>query len=441
MTQAVVGDARRVIPRDMGRSRRNQLQQKLRTKVPTLLTLGLAWLLLVDSLTRVSAGPLSLSGALTLATAVLCAFLSPIIFLTRASQKSDSGRATIPWPLTAFVVVALIALIMEPSAEGLQNVAVYMIFGASAGLTSVQISHAGAQVVGHRMRLVGVVATCAFILTNLAGFRLFSERAFGLVGLIFLAVMIPHTPRRRILRLAPLLVAGAIALSLSRTATVIAIAMLMFLALRAQKGLKLLVSLAMSVAAGGLAYWLFNFYEPFRERFLGGDGGATFGGVELNTSGRAVLWDLTFKSSQEAPIFGHGPGSATALITPLFRNIGHPHNEYLRILHDFGWIGLVLFGLGMLMLLARIAARIRRSGDPIHWSALLSLLAVLSAGVTDNVIVYPFIMLPLGLIVGASLGLPLESDSESETSHGVGKFEILDEAERDTIPTLRARLN
>ncbi|AFR30185.1 O-antigen ligase family protein [Arthrobacter sp. Rue61a] len=439
MTQAVAGDARRAISRDTGRRGRNQLQQSSRTKVPTLLTLGVAWLLIVDSLTRVSAGPLSLSGALTLATALLCAFLSPIIILGRTSQKSGSGRATIPWPLTAFVVVALIALAMEPSAEGLQNVAVYTIFVASAGLTSVQVSRAGAQAIGHRMRLVGLIVTCAFIVTNLAGFRLFSERAFGLVGLIFLAVLIPNTPRRKIVRLAPFLVAGAIALSLSRTATVIAIAMLMFLALRARKGLKLLASLGMAVAAGGLAYWLFNFYEPFRERFLEGDGGATVGGVELNTSGRAVLWDITYKSSQEAPVFGHGPGSASALITPLFRNIGHPHNEYLRILHDFGWVGLVLFGLGMVMLLTRIAARIRRSGDPIHWSALLSLVAVLSAAITDNVIVYPFIMLPLGLIIGASLGLPLEPESEPEPSHGVGSPRIED-ARRNTISgTPRAR--
>lgn len=419
MTQAVVGDARPVNPRDVGRSGRKRLQRQLRTKVPTLLSLGLAWLLLVDSLTRVNAGPLSLSGALTLATAVLCAFLSPIIFLSRTSQKSGSGRASIPWPLTAFVVFALIALLMAPSAEGLQNVAVYTIFVASAGLTSVQIDSAGAQAVGHRMRLVGVITTCAFMVTYLAGFRLFSERAFGLVGLIFLAVLIPHTPRRRIVRLAPFLVAGVIALSLSRTATVIAIAMLMFLALRAKKGLKLLASLVMAFAAGGFAYWLFNFYEPFRERFLEGDGGATVGGVELNTSGRAVLWDITYKSSQEAPVFGHGPGSASALITPLFRNIGHPHNEYLRVLHDFGWVGLVLFGLGMVMLLTRIAARIRRSQNPIHWSALLSLVAVLSAAITDNVIVYPFIMLPLGLIVGASLGLPLEPNGERRTSRDV----------------------
>ncbi|MFJ5954520.1 O-antigen ligase family protein [Paenarthrobacter sp. NPDC092416] len=405
MTTAVTGDARRTIPQ-VSAVRLKQQETTIRAKAPMLLTLTTVWLLLVDSLTRVSAGPFSLSGALTLATAALCIFLSPIVFLSRASGRIGTGRASLPWPLTAFVVFALSALIVTPSAEGLQNVAVYTIFTATVALTSVQVSPADAEVLGRRIRVLAIIVTGAFLATNLAGIQLFGERSFGLVGLIFLAVLIPHTPKNRLAGLAPFLVAGTIALSLSRTATVVAITMLMFLAVRARRGYRLLASFFLAAAAGAVAYWLFNYYEPFRERFIAGDGAATVGGVELNTSGRAVLWDITYRSAQEAPILGHGPGSASALITPLFRNIGHPHNEYLRILHDFGWVGLLLFGAGMILLIARIIVRARYSSNPIHWSALLALFAVLVAAITDNVIVYPFVMMPLGLLVGASLGSP-----------------------------------
>lgn len=113
-------------------------------------------------------------------------------------------------------------------------------------------------------------------------------------------------------------------------------------------------------------------------------------------------------------MFGNGPGTASVLISASFRNISHPHNEYLRLFHDFGHVGAVLFVLGLLSLLWRTASRARHSSDPIHWSALLGILAVIAAAFTDNVIIYTFVMIPLGLLVGASLGLPVGAESPKE---------------------------
>ncbi|MCU1518487.1 MAG: O-antigen polymerase, partial [Pseudarthrobacter sp.] len=122
-----------------------------------------------------------------------------------------------------------------------------------------------------------------------------------------------------------------------------------------------------------------------------------------------VLWEMTLRSAEQNPLFGNGPGTASALISASFRNISHPHNEYLRLFHDFGYIGAVLFVLGTLILLLRTFRRAQNSDNPIHWAATLGILAVLAAALTDNVIIYPFVMAPLGLIVGASIGLPVEA--------------------------------
>lgn len=381
---------------------------KTRIRKPMLTGLALVWLLTVDALGRISAGPLSVSGALTLGGMALCLFLAPMIVLAKNGTTRKHVRSGTPLALTIFAIYAAFRLAATPSADGLQNVAVYITFILAIGLTAVQITNEAALIIARRMRYIAVIVTLVFLGSFLAGVEVYGERAYALAGLVFMAILIPHTPKNRLFRLAPFLVAGTIAFSLSRTATATALVMLIFLSVRGKKGFKLLASFALAGVAAAAAYWLFNYYAPFRDRFIGGDNGATFGNVEVNTSGRSVLWDMTINAAQENPLFGNGPGTASALISASFRNIGHPHNDYLRLFHDFGYVGAGLFVLGLLALLWRTLRRAQHSSNPIHWTASLGLMAVAAAAFTDNVIIYPFVMVPIGLIVGASIGLPVE---------------------------------
>lgn len=387
---------------------------KIRVKKPMLVGLALSWLLTIDFLTRISAGPLSLSGALTLAGAALCLVLAPMMGLARSQDRREQVHKAVPLALTLFVLYALGRLLITPSSEGLQNVAVYTTFVLAVGLTSIRITSEASVGVLRWMRYIAVIVTLVFLVTFLAGVEVYGERAFALTGLIFLAVLIPHKPRNRFYRLAPFLVAGVIALSLSRTATAIALVMLIFLSVRGKKGFRFLASLVFGVLAAALAYWLINYYAPLRDRFIGGDAGASLGNVEVNTSGRTVLWDMTLRSAEQDPLFGNGPGTATAMISASFRNISHPHNEYLRLFHDFGYVGAILFVLGTLTLLFRTLRRVQHSDNPIHWAASLGIMALFGAALTDNVIIYPFFMVPLGVIVGASIGLPVEARMPKE---------------------------
>lgn len=374
-----------------------------------LIMLSLLWMLTVDFLTRIPLGPLSASGALTLAGAALCMLWSPLIITRRNAFQGQARQRGVPIALTLFGAYVLIRLVLTPSNEGLQNVAVYISFVLAIGLTCVQITPEMTLVMAKRMRYIAVIVSLLFLGTFLAGISLYGERAYALVGLIFMAVLIPYKPKTLLHKVAPFVVAAVIALSLSRTATAIALVMLIFLSVRGKRGYRLLGSSMFAAVAAGSAYWLFNYYAPFRERFIGGDNAASIGNVELNTSGRSVLWEMTIRSAEENPSFGNGPGTASALISGAFRNISHPHNEYLRLFHDFGYAGLFLFVIGLGVLILRTARRAVNSDDPIHWSATLGLLAVAAAAFTDNVIVYPFVMIPLGVLVGASIGLPMET--------------------------------
>lgn len=70
------------------------------------------------------------------------------------------------------------------------------------------------------------------------------------------------------------------------------------------------------------------------EKFIGGDAGLNIAGLAINTNGRIEMWQLLIKSSTESLWLGHGTAAPEEmLLTPGWE---HPHNDYLRLLHQFG---------------------------------------------------------------------------------------------------------
>jgi hypothetical protein len=123
------------------------------------------------------------------------------------------------------------------------------------------------------------------------------------------------------------------------------------------------------------------------------------------------MWPLTWHSFLESPWIGKGAGSAGKLVFERTGRLSHPHNDYLRILHDFGLVGLLLWALGFIILVRRTWRAWRHadvSGSQlahVHLAAFLALAVVGIDMITSNPIVYIFIMGPLGVLVGSSLGL------------------------------------
>lgn len=319
------------------------------------------------------------------------------------------SKATRPLVLF-FAWAAGAALFNHPTGSGVQNLTVLGAFGAIILATAGEAGRdpsLGPAVVHYGRRMVA--AASVLYLTSMGVTSWMGARTYALVALLGVAcVLATNRPGERMTRTRALLVVGLIGLSLSRLALGLAV-LLMFVARpRRRPSRRTLMRTVASVALAGVAMvFLINQVPALHERFFSGDQSIGVGSVRIDAAGRTNFWEKTVDSWQESPWTGHGAGSASALIETHFPGLGHPHNEYLRLLHDYGLVGAVLFVWGLLSLLVgawkRWHADDGTSGG-IHQAAALGLLVMLLAMLTDNVIVYVFFMAPLATLVGTSLG-------------------------------------
>jgi O-antigen ligase len=190
----------------------------------------------------------------------------------------------------------------------------------------------------------------------------------------------------------------------------------MAIALARPRGASGMARLAVMLGAVAVAgFMAIRRIEPLRQRFFEGDLAIEIYGVRINAMGRIDMWQVTLDSYREAPFLGKGVGAIHELIEARFPGLGHPHNDYLRILHDYGSVGFLLFTAGLLAMIflswsawQRADRAADRDAAGVHLAAFLGLLAFSAAMLTDNVVVYVWVMVPLGVMVGASLGFPAD---------------------------------
>lgn len=366
--------------------------------LPWLTWVAVTMAILIDTSSRVALGPVSLSAFISLAVMAAIVTLAPLVV--------GAGLSAVPMPLLFFYAFVVVRLVLTPNADGLQNTAILTMFtfGVAFSARSATVEVAGATL--RAFAGVGVLVSVVFAVGSVSGADIYMTRAFALTALVLLsaAVVLPSTDL--LARAAPFVIVGAIVLSLSRTASALGILMLVGLVVRLRRGRRVALACG-AVSCVALVTWVLMLsFEPLRNRFLVGDNAVEIGGLAINTSGRSALWEAVREHAMRAPLLGHGPGSAVVFVTERFGVITQPHNEYLRVLHDDGLVGLLLFILGCLLVLIRIVERIARTDQPIHWAALFALSATLAAASTDNVLVYPFVLLPASVLIGLSLGLP-----------------------------------
>lgn len=117
----------------------------------------------------------------------------------------------------------------------------------------------------------------------------------------------------------------------------------------------------------------------------------------VNLSGRNIVWATTvgdFWSHNRW--IGQGAGSSSFLLTAVFEESAVPHNEYLRILHDVGAVGLALFLVGIFRLFRFLRSLLRESITP-QQKAFVAVAIALLAGymvvaISDNPLDYYFIL-------------------------------------------------
>lgn len=373
---------------------------------------------LIDLPRHITIGGVSGTAALTYAYLAVALFL----LISHASLIRPMRQL---WPLAVFVAWGLTSLLWGGvSQQGIQNLMV--VGGFVAVVTLVHTLTADDPHLADTLRWSATVTTWVALglfslslVPPLSGYLAFGPRSFALFSLVLLAWHLAAQRYRA--RSSGWAVAASFALvlaSLSRLAVVAALGMLVISRIDPKarsKGIFKMVAFA--ALAAGMVWMSITYIGPFRDRFVTGDVVEIAGSFSVNTSGRSVLWPETWYSAQESPLTGKGAGSSAQLLEKYGEE--HPHNDYLRFLHDLGIFGLGLWLLGIYRVMRaswrswRDSHRADTSSARVHLASLLALMGLSIGMITDNPIAFVFIMIPIAVFVGTSLGLSDGNDHSS----------------------------
>ncbi len=400
---------------------------------------------LVDLVRSTTFGPVS---GLGLATALYAA----------SSWLNWSLRPRLPRDLTTpvlifglFIVWGVTSAILwsAPTMNGAQNLLVIIAFLGLILLTATECRRTPSMTasIGKMLDWATSVASVLFVLSyyvtdSLLGFGV-GARSFALFALIATAWNLAgwrYGSRKRLLIASGII--GLVGLSLSRTALVLGILLYPIAQFRGRSVRDWWRMVAVVIVACAVLYGSIYQIESLRSRFFEGDVSLHIGPVSINAMGRVTLWNETISSWEESRLIGKGAGSSEILIAHQYPGLAHPHNDYLRILHDYGLIGLGFWAAGYLWLLMTTwrawqrADRQEGAEARVHLSAFLALLAVALAMITDNVMIYIFAMAPLALLVGASLGVRnltyrCHTDAEAPPTQFEASSPFIDRTRRD----------
>jgi O-antigen ligase len=120
------------------------------------------------------------------------------------------------------------------------------------------------------------------------------------------------------------------------------------------------------VAIGTVFFYVMQHSIGLQHRLFGGelDPGSSFAEMvqNVNVTGRTVVWAATYQDYwSHNHWIGQGAGSSAPFLAGLFEQAGVPHNEYLRILHDIGVVGLALFLAGIIGLFRLLRSLLGKS--------------------------------------------------------------------------------
>jgi O-antigen ligase len=364
-------------------------------------------------------GQLNVAGFSGLAaSSVALSVVATLVVIREHSRLPASAVRVLAWWTPCLAFVACVAMVGHPTAVGIQNFLMLALFVLTIALfslvpRSVQSSDKAAErwftmaTVGAVALGVAATATEGVANGNIVGPR---SLALALLPVLAWALSAARNGSVRHIALVAFLV-GAIGFTLSRTAFAVAlilVAAALYKRYRLAYKIRFILA-AVTLAAG--AIWLVTSVGTFQERFASGDVSSLTTRVSINVSGRDDLWALMMTGIRESPFFGHGLGASQSRIEQAFNGaISHPHNDYLRLAFDFGLVGLGLWAVGMLATFTLVLRTMRNArSERLPAASLLGLLAMLLTMVTDNTLVYSFVLLPVAALVGMSLGTADES--------------------------------
>lgn len=113
---------------------------------------------------------------------------------------------------------------------------------------------------------------------------------------------------------------------------------------------------------------------------------------DFRTSGRLYLWKIILEKADERPWFGYGANASELLVERLTHGaITHPHNDYLRIRYDYGYVGFIIFFICIIMQMVHALKMAKITvGDTqiLFYTGATAFIPFIAIMFTDNIILY-----------------------------------------------------
>jgi O-antigen ligase len=152
--------------------------------------------------------------------------------------------------------------------------------------------------------------------------------------------------------------------------------------------------IAFLIGIAALGFLVFNTERVQNKMFYSGEGtiyDLSLDNPDLRTSGRTFILEAMQLEIKDSPWFGYGANASEQFVSELTDGLTHPHNDYLRLAFDYGYVGTIVF----LVCLILQTLHALRAGYRSAGSARLFLTAGAGAFIpfamfmgTDNIILY-----------------------------------------------------
>jgi O-antigen ligase len=398
-------------------------------KVITLGLLGLSlfWVFTIRIATGIWIGGFTLNAYLTGVAALSAGLLSLLTIILLAQRYLSGGYAFGDIPFSQkllsmsgipFLLYSLSSLGLNFRIEGFQNTLTWAAFALTVFALPYWITADDARRIRSTMRITVMVVPLVKIIIFYANIDVYGEASYALVAVGLLAFAVAQRPQAWFDYFSPWLLLFSILLCDVRTAAVVAALLMVVSSWQwpITSRIKTAVTLVISGVVGMMGWWAVG----DRLADSGDSGLAQFFGEDsilagIGTTNRGAAWAHILDNLPEGTNWwGQGAGHSSFLVDELL-GIHHPHNEYLRIYFDFGWVGFTLFLAGSLAMFIAVLWHWKRSQSGLTLAGMLSIVVVALMAVTDNPIVFIYVMLPIAVLLSAgsatqSLTSPMEQD-------------------------------
>lgn len=151
---------------------------------------------------------------------------------------------------------------------------------------------------------------------------------------------------------------------------------------------------ALLIGIATIGFLVFNTERVQNKMFYSGEGtifDLKTDNPDLRTTGRTFILEAMTQEIDDSPWFGHGANASEQFVVDLTGGLTHPHNDYLRLEFDYGYVGTFVF---LACMIIQILHSLRAG---YRGSAAVRLFLIAGAGafipfalfmVTDNIILY-----------------------------------------------------